>query len=217
MIRYIASRLVAAAIMVVLASLVVFLIANTVPGDPVLTQLNGVPTYGSGPGNVAQVRVKGIEADVLYTGTDRLTLRLAGAYNDARYRDHRFSGIPSEQNPAGGSFRDVSGQLLPNAPRFTLTAGADWRQPVFGRYLFHASVNARGTSAYNTDSNLSAYGVVKRYALVDLGLGIGRQDGAFDVNVIAKNAFDTDYHATGWTSYNPSTPRWAGVVFSGKL
>ena len=39
MIGYMASRLVTACIMVVLASFVVFLIANTVPGDPVLAQL----------------------------------------------------------------------------------------------------------------------------------------------------------------------------------
>ena len=39
MIGYIASRLVISCIMVILASLVVFLIANTVPGDPVLAQL----------------------------------------------------------------------------------------------------------------------------------------------------------------------------------
>ncbi len=39
MIAYVASRLVTACVMVVLASLVVFLIANTVPGDPVLAQL----------------------------------------------------------------------------------------------------------------------------------------------------------------------------------
>ena len=39
MTRYIVSRLVIAAIMVVLSTLVIFLIANTVPGDPVLAQL----------------------------------------------------------------------------------------------------------------------------------------------------------------------------------
>ena len=54
MIRYIASRLVIAAIMVVLASLVVFLIANTVPGDPVLTQLGDLAA--SNPVTVAEFR-----------------------------------------------------------------------------------------------------------------------------------------------------------------
>ncbi len=39
MIRYVVSRLVVSVIMVLLATLVIFLIANTVPGDPVLTAL----------------------------------------------------------------------------------------------------------------------------------------------------------------------------------
>ena len=42
MLRYVASRLLIAAVMVVLATLVIFLIANTVPGDPVLTQLGDI-------------------------------------------------------------------------------------------------------------------------------------------------------------------------------
>src|SRR4030095_1789586 len=39
MIRYVVSRLVVSVAMVLLATLVIFLIANTVPGDPVLTAL----------------------------------------------------------------------------------------------------------------------------------------------------------------------------------
>ena len=42
MLRYIASRLLIAAAMVLLATLIIFLIANTVPGDPVLTQLGDI-------------------------------------------------------------------------------------------------------------------------------------------------------------------------------
>jgi len=40
--RYITSRLLVAAAMVLLATLIIFLIANTVPGDPVLTQLGDI-------------------------------------------------------------------------------------------------------------------------------------------------------------------------------
>ena len=39
MARYILSRLALAAVMALLSTLVIFLIANTVPGDPVLSQL----------------------------------------------------------------------------------------------------------------------------------------------------------------------------------
>jgi peptide/nickel transport system permease protein len=56
MIRYVASRLVTAVVMVVLASLTIFLIANTVPGDPVLTQLGDLAA--SNPVIVAEFRAK---------------------------------------------------------------------------------------------------------------------------------------------------------------
>lgn len=56
MIRYVASRLVTAVVMVVLASLTIFLIANTVPGDPVLTQLGDLAA--SNPAIVAEFRAK---------------------------------------------------------------------------------------------------------------------------------------------------------------
>ena len=52
MIRYVVSRLVVSVAMVLLATLVIFLIANTVPGDPVLTQLGDIaasnPEHGGG-------------------------------------------------------------------------------------------------------------------------------------------------------------------------
>jgi peptide/nickel transport system permease protein len=55
-IRYIVSRLVTSAIMVLLATVVIFLIANTVPGDPVLTQLGDMAA--SNPATVAEYRHK---------------------------------------------------------------------------------------------------------------------------------------------------------------
>ena len=56
MLRYVLSRLVLAVAMVVLASLVIFLIANTVPGDPVLSQLGDLAA--SNPVTVAAFRAK---------------------------------------------------------------------------------------------------------------------------------------------------------------
>jgi peptide/nickel transport system permease protein len=55
-IRYVASRLLGAALMAVLATLVVFLIANTVPGDPVLAQLGDIAA--SNPETVREWRAK---------------------------------------------------------------------------------------------------------------------------------------------------------------
>ena len=54
MLRYLASRLIVAALMVLLATLAIFLIANMVPGDPVLTQLGDIAA--NNPEMVAAVR-----------------------------------------------------------------------------------------------------------------------------------------------------------------
>ena len=54
MVRHGLSRLVAAAVMVLLATLVIFMIANTVPGDPVLSQLGDM--QASDPAIVAEFR-----------------------------------------------------------------------------------------------------------------------------------------------------------------
>ena len=56
MLRYIVTRLVTAAAMAVLATLIVFLISNVVPGDPVLAQLGDVAA--SDPATVAEWRAK---------------------------------------------------------------------------------------------------------------------------------------------------------------
>ena len=56
MIRYIVSRLVLSVAMVLLATLVIFLIANTVPGDPVLTALGDMAA--SDPKQVAEFRAR---------------------------------------------------------------------------------------------------------------------------------------------------------------
>jgi peptide/nickel transport system permease protein len=56
MLRYVLTRLLGAAAMAVLATLVVFLIANTVPGDPVLAQLGDLAA--SNPDTVREWRAK---------------------------------------------------------------------------------------------------------------------------------------------------------------
>jgi peptide/nickel transport system permease protein len=56
MIRYIASRLLTAFVMVLLATLVIFLIANTVPGDPAMAALGDMAA--SDPVQVAEFRAK---------------------------------------------------------------------------------------------------------------------------------------------------------------
>ena len=97
----------------------------------------------------------------------------------------------------------------------SINLGVDYSLPVFGNKVFHTTANYKYTSSFSISP--SSYDVFNGYGLLDLGVGIGRKDGLFDVNFVAKNAFSASYNNPGFSSYTPSLPRWIGVVFSGKL
>lgn len=174
--------------------------------------------YASVVGNAPGVRVKGVELDTTYTGIKNLSLRLAADYNDARYSKDLYTAAVSESDPnAAGyvKYFNARGLTLNNAPKWTINLSGDYRLPVLNDKMFHTSANYHYVSEQHT--SFSTYDVLHAYGLLDLGIGVGRRDGLFDVNLVAKNALNTKYHVDGWNSYTPSMPTWVGVVFSAKL
>lgn len=188
--------------------------------DELLTNLNndGTLYYSSGVGNVAKVRTQGVEVDFVYSGIQYTSLRFSGAYTDAKYVDHQFSAQPAENANLTTRFRDVSGMTLNNAPKIQFNATADYRRPVFDNLLFHTTASYTFTGRENGDAALSSYGWRKPYGIADFSIGIGREDGLFDVNVVIRNVFNEDRGDEGWNSYSVyQRPRWAGIVFSSKF
>ncbi|QSA97382.1 TonB-dependent receptor plug domain-containing protein [Methylococcus sp. EFPC2] len=179
---------------------------------------NGLLAYTAGLGNVPKVQVKGLELDASYTGLPFTTIRFAGAYNDARYEDFKFSAKPAELGGTAVPYYDVSGRTLPGAAKFTFNLFAEYARPIFDDNEVHANVNYNYTSSYNPDISLSRYTVVDGYGLTDVAVGFGRRDKLFDVNLIVRNLFDTNYgNLSVWNSYKPSIPRWIGVTVSTQL
>jgi outer membrane receptor protein involved in Fe transport len=188
--------------------------------DDLLTKLNndGTLYYSSGVGNVAKVRSQGVELDLVYSGIRYATFRFSGAYTDAKYIDHKFAGQPAENANLAQTFRDVSGFTLNNAPKVQFNANADYRRPVLGDKLFHTSLNYTWSGRENADAALSAYGWTKPYGIADLSLGLGRQDGLFDANLIVRNLLNERRGDAGWSSYTVYwRPRWVGVVVSSRF
>ncbi len=173
--------------------------------------------YVAAQGNVNHVQAKGLEFDGVYSGIPNTSIRLSGAYNDARYKDYKNAPKPDELAYLPANFIDQSGQRLAGAAKWAVNVGAEYSRPVFADKLFHASFNTAFTSKYNNTDTLSSYGWVGGYSLTDASIGIGTK-GGFDVNLVVKNLFDKRAHEQGWVSYAPDPyPRWIGVVFSGKL
>ena len=182
---------------------------------------DGTLKYTNATGNVPAVQAKGLEVDGVYAGIPNTTIRLSGAYNDARYKDYKTSALPVEWNYTGnpyGSYRDVSGQTLTGAAKITYNIGVDYRKPVLGDKEFHTSFNVAYTSKWNSDVALSDYAWVPASYLADFAIGLGNRNQKYDVTVLVKNLFnDKTPTSQTWNSYTPAVPRWFGITFSGKI
>ena len=191
--------------------------------DEYTTNLNrGTSTeqlyYTSGTGNAAKVRAYGLEFDGVYSGIPHTTIRFSGAYNNAYYKEFKNAGKPPEEANTSDPYRDVSGENLPGAAKFSFNIGADYRYPVFSNAEFHSSINLAYTSKYNSNVTLSSYGWVDAYTRTDFSIGLGRRDRKFDVSLLVKNLFDDDTaQIRTWNSYVPAIPRWIGIMFTSDL
>lgn len=189
--------------------------------DVYTTQLNndGQSYYTTATGNVPKVQSKGLEFDGAYTGIKNVTLRFAGAYTNAVYKEFSNSAQPVENGYAGAApYRDVTGQTLPGVSKWTFNVGGDYRVPVSDQHDVRASFNTAYNTRYNSDVALSDYGWIGASGITDLALGIGKRDGSYDVSLIVKNAFKNHAPlAATWNSTTPAVPRWFGLSISGKL
>lgn len=183
-----------------------------------LTDPSAEPSYTSVAGNVPKLRAKGIELDAVFTGIPGTQVRLAGAYNDARYKDYPNSPQPSENGNLSDPYQDVSGRTLPGAAKWTFDLGAEYRLPVLGAHEFHASINAAYSSRFNSDNSLSSYSWIPSTIIADASLGLGRRDGTWDAVLYVKNLLNDDTPLNqSWNSFQPAFPRLFGVMFRGRL
>ena len=175
--------------------------------------------YTSYTGNVPKVRAQGIELDGYYNGIPHTTIRFSGAYNDAYYVDFPNSAQPVENGYTGAApYRDLSGETLPGAYKYSFNLGVDYHIPVGANGEFHTSFNSAYNSKFNSDNPLSSYGWVDGSITTDVAIGIGKRDQSFDVNLVIKNAFnDQTYQNQTWNTWSPAVPRFVQLVVSGKF
>lgn len=191
--------------------------------DAAATAANGQTTYTAAPGNVPKVRAKGLELDVAYTGVRNVELRLAGAYNDARYKRYPTAALPVERaNEASLAtpvyYYDASGKTLPGASKYTFNFGVAYKTAIAGDKLFHASWTTSYASRFNSDNNLSEYAWIPSSSVTDVSLGIGAAGGRWDFNFYVKNLFDDDTpRNVTWNAWAPTFPRLFGITLSTKL
>ena len=102
--------------------------------------------------------------------------------------------------------------------------GADYRLPIVKGFAAHFWANNVYRTTQNFDNNLSRYGIQGSYAVTDLGLGIVAPNDRFELDIVAKNAFDRRYttsitvNSDGRLGYDGvGDPRWIAAVLHVKL
>jgi iron complex outermembrane receptor protein len=194
--------------------------------DPALTAQTGSTAYRTYLGNVARVRLRGLEVDGSYAVSRQLRLNFSGAYNNAIYADFANAPCPADVAgaPGGQQQCDFTGKQLPFAPKFSANAGFSYEFPIARGYLVRLNGNAvhRGRANYN--AGLSELGEQGAYNLFDAGISVQTADGKWQLSLVGKNLADTHFvtnvgafSTTGAVSATPAERRYVGVVLQAHL
>jgi iron complex outermembrane receptor protein len=182
--------------------------------------------FSSRLGNIPGVRARGLEFDAAFRVTQFLEITGGGAFNDAIYTDWHTATCPRSY-PTSVAFCDNTGKQIVGAPRWTGIIGFNYEQPFVSGYSAHLFGNFTYRSKHNLEQLLSEYGEQKGYGLTDFGVGVthGTQSAQYDLNVVAKNVFDTKY-TTSVNDFSNSAPvgydgigarRYVGVLLSARF
>jgi iron complex outermembrane receptor protein len=133
--------------------------------------------------NAASSEIQGVDLELDWLVTASLTFSLEAAWLDSEVTDWQ-SADPAE-------VQDRIGNELPGTPQFSLTAGADWEQPLGDRTL---GVRLWGTYTDEAFRDIENSAELRSddYALANLRLSLSDPAG-WSVYVFAENLFDEEY------------------------
>lgn len=134
--------------------------------------------------NAATAESKGFEVELLARLMSGLDLSIGYGYTDAKFK--RFTGA----TPDGDDF---SGNRLPRSPRHTLGATLQYQRSLTGAW----DLSARGEYVHRgrlfSDTANSPELAVSAVDLVNVRLGLERNDGTLGVWLWSRNLFDKGY------------------------
>ena len=170
--------------------------------------------------SAGRARTRGLEFQVDWLATPTTRLALNGAFIDARFVDYKNAPcygtqptIPITQvnaqppagfcgqltvggTPTGSPYQNVSGQTMPNAPRFKGILSVEQRLPLVDRPYqlgFDASYVYRTSAQMLPDQN--PYAIQAGFGLLNLSAAIRSNDGRYSATLFARNVTNHAYYS----------------------
>jgi len=140
--------------------------------------------------NVGKVRLRGIELEGALRASERLDLRLGVALSDARYRE--FANAPCSPGVQRVSC-DRGGERLFNAPRWSASAGVDYRYPLSAGWQAYSGLDYSFRSGYQGTLEGGPGSELPARSLTNTRLGLRQGDGRWEAELWVRNLFDKEY------------------------
>ena len=138
--------------------------------------------------NVGRVRLSGVDVDMQLALPQSFDVRAGIAYNRAITED--FKNAPDEDSQQ--NTRDLSGEPLANAPRWSGNVGVQKRWALEGGYTAYSIFDYHYRSTFNATLERSRNSVVEGYGVAGARLGLASQSG-WDASFFVRNLFNQDY------------------------
>lgn len=153
--------------------------------------------------NVGDLTSKGIELDVKAQLNRQFSVNFNAAYTDATF-DSGTAPTPFEIfNGTGGTadsgygkgYRDISGNQVNGAPRWTTNISLQHQHDVFANAEHYSLINYGWRSEIYADANNSIYSKIPSYGVLNLITGVRLPYGQneIDFSIWAKNMLDKHY------------------------
>lgn len=152
--------------------------------------------------NAASARTTGIEVDTSFQATDMLQLRVAAAYNRAKYLSFPAAPCYAGQTAATGctganGTQDLSGTPLVRAPKVNLTGGFTYDVPLDANVSLGFSADANYTSGYWLLENQNPVGWQKGFARLNATVRLHQVDEKWELALIGRNLTNKWYGIAG--------------------
>jgi iron complex outermembrane receptor protein len=183
-------------------------IFDTIYKDYQIQSYSALPGYTAPPlvlSNAAKAQTRGIEGDLAYAATALTTLTLNAAYIRAEFKDYANApcwGGAGQQttgcnlDAATGQFiQNVSGDPMPNAPKFKANLGLEQRivlNPSPVDLVLGANYAYRSSAQMLPDQNPEA--VQGAFGLLNLSASLKEKNGKYSITAFVNNVTNHIYY-----------------------
>lgn len=141
--------------------------------------------------NAGESEIKGLEIDMRWQASENLMLTSSLAYTDFEFLDYFGQCFPGQAPDApDGRNCNYKGKTNEFVAPWVITVGGNYTRPVFSSLALHIGLDVYYTDQYFAAPTLDPKQVQESYYKVNGRLGIGDQDGSWDVSLIGKNLFN---------------------------